>query len=166
MIPYLHLDHRIKKQKTDPKTGQFLKGNNPWNKGTHFNTGGVETQFNKGNIPHNTRPDGFESFRKDHSKQGYIYIKADGKMRPKHRWLWNHHFGPIPKNCIIIFRDGNPLKCTIENLALISKSVNLRRNTDIIKRGESIGKLWRREKYRKRYGMPALSKFYKCIVNF
>ena len=89
-----------------------------------------ETQFKKGNLPHNTKPLGYERISKD----GYIEIKINENpdknkgekfFRAKHHIVWEKANGKIPKGYIVIFLDGNPLNCAIENLALISRSEHL-----------------------------------------
>lgn len=111
-------------------TGRFQKGHIPANKGKHHPTVGRmgETQFKKGNLPHNTKPIGYERLSKD----GYIEVKV--RMRPspgnnnfvtKHRLVWEKVNGPIPKGYNIQFKDGNKLNCSIDNLFLVSKAENL-----------------------------------------
>lgn len=89
-----------------------------------------ETQFKKGQLPHNTKPMGYERITKD----GYIEVKiAERPNRKtgeknfilKHRLIWEQTNGPIPKGYNVIFLDGNPLNCVIENLAIISKAEHL-----------------------------------------
>jgi hypothetical protein len=112
-------------------TGRFKKGHVPANKGTHPPTRGrmAETQFKKGNLPHNTKPIGHERTRKD----GYIEVKV--KMRPsntkcndnfklKHRMVWEKEYGPIPEGHVVIFLDGDNRNFEISNLALISLAEN------------------------------------------
>lgn len=114
-------------------TGRFEKGHIPANKGTHPPTVGrmAETQFKKGNLPHNTKPLGYERITKD----GYIEVKV--RERPdkenkiwscfelKHRFVWRQAHGPIPKGHDITFLDGDKQNCSLENLALISNAENL-----------------------------------------
>ena len=110
-------------------TGRFKKGHIPANKGTHPPKVGrmAETQFKKGNLPHNTKPIGYERITSD----GYIEVKV--KMRPssplandnfklKHRLIWEELHGPIPEGYIVTFLDGNKQNLEPANLALISKS--------------------------------------------
>lgn len=112
-------------------TGRFKKGHVPANKGTHPPTRGrmEETQFKKGNLPHNTKPIGYERTRKD----GYIEVKV--KMRPsspkandnfkmKHRLVWEKEHGPIPEGHVVIFLDGDKRNFETSNLALISLAEN------------------------------------------
>ena len=110
-------------------TGRFKKGHIPKNKGTHPPTRGrmAETQYKKGNLPHNTKPIGYERTTKD----GYIEVKV--KMRPsapntndnfkqKHRLVWEKEYGPIPEGHVVIFLDGDKRNFEISNLALISRA--------------------------------------------
>ena len=113
-------------------TGQFKKGHVPANKGTHPPTVGRmgETQFKKGGLPHNTKAIGYERLSKD----GYIEVKIamrpsdtpTGKnFVPKHRLIWESAYGPIPKECNVIFLDGDKTNCVLDNLALVTKAEHL-----------------------------------------
>lgn len=107
---------------------RFRKGRVPHNKGTHPKTTGRmgETQFKKGNRPHNARPVGSERVTRD----GYIEIKVaePNKWELKHRVVWEELHGPIPDGNLIVFRDGDKLNLDPDNLVMISKSVNARLN--------------------------------------
>ena len=82
----------------------------------------AETQFKKGNVPHNWRPVGSERVNVD----GYIEIKVSGpkKWMMKHRYVWQQHYGEIPKGSMVIFKDGNRLNTDIDNLMLITQGIN------------------------------------------
>lgn len=84
------------------------------------------TMFKKGHSPQNYRPVGSVRINAD----GYIEIKVKdpGKWKLKHRVIWEQHNGKIPKGMIVIFKDNNPLNCTLDNLLLISKDENLKMN--------------------------------------
>jgi hypothetical protein len=62
------------------------------------------------------------------NNNGYIMIKVTmtGPKKKcwyeKHRWLWEQANGKIPEGMVIIFLDNNPLNCTLENLAVVSKA--------------------------------------------
>lgn len=137
------------------RTGRFEKGHIPANKGTHPHTVGrmAETQYKKGNLPHNTKPVGYERISKD----GYVEVKIamrpshpnkNDNFVPKHRLIWEEHHGTIPKGSKIIFLDGDKRNFDIENLALVSCYENLeltRRNLryshpDLTKTGIMIAK--------------------------
>lgn len=113
-------------------TGRFQKGHTPHNKGMHSPTVGrmAQTQFKKGQQPHNAKPIGYERISKD----GYIEVKvrmqrsAPGKndfFIGKHRLIWEEAHGPIPKGHKVIFLDGDKRNFALENLALVSNAENL-----------------------------------------
>lgn len=119
-------------------TGWYQKGHPPGNKGKKLEEYvGAEraaeikkhlapTQFKKGQAPLNELP------------LGSIVVNSEGyKIRKKqmqgtqyerweflHRAIWREHYGPIPDDMMIIFRDGDRMNCDISNLAMISKSEN------------------------------------------
>ena len=114
------------------RTGQFQKGHIPANKGTHPKTVGRmgETQYKKDNLPHTTKPIGYERISKD----GYIEVKIamrrsdtgnKNNFVAKHRLIWEQANGPIPNDCKVIFLDGNKRNFAIENLALVTNAENL-----------------------------------------
>ena len=88
------------------------------------------TQFKSGNLPHNTKPIGYERLSRD----GYIEVKV--KMRPsnpkcndnfvpKHKLVWEAANGPVPEDCVITFKDGNKQNIALENLACITRGQNV-----------------------------------------
>jgi hypothetical protein len=96
------------------------KGNIPVNKGKKkWWVGGEETQFKKGSTPHNYMPVGSERVNTD----GYHDIKiADpNKWKAKHIILWEEKYGPIPKDHVLIFGDGNKDNVSIDNLILVTR---------------------------------------------
>ncbi len=114
------------------KTGRFEKGQIPFNKGKKgmCAPGCEKTWFKKGNMPHNSKPIGYERITKD----GYIEVKVFDRpdrekgiknFVPKHRLVWEQIYGPIPKGCKIFFLDGNRQNCDIENLALVTEAEHL-----------------------------------------
>jgi hypothetical protein len=64
-------------------------------------------------------------------RSGYIFIKVsmtgpkEMRWQEKHHWIWEQANGKIPEGMHIIFLDRNPLNCTLENLAMISRAENL-----------------------------------------
>lgn len=123
-------------------TGWYQRGHAPGNKGKKLEEYVGEeraaeikkrisaTQFKKGERPVNEMP------------VGSIVVNSDGyKLRKKqmtgslwerwellHRAVWVEHYGPIPEDKMVSFRDSNPLNCDIENLMLISRSENAKIN--------------------------------------
>lgn len=106
---------------------RIKKGSVPHNKGKRqadfMSAEAIErtkaTRFRPGQMPHNTRPVGYESVR-----DGYVYVKVEGgrKMVLKHRWVWEQHNGPVPEGMYVAFIDGNRLNCDIGNLVLITEA--------------------------------------------
>lgn len=122
------------------KGSRFQKGHVPFNKGKKRAEWISEEaalkvaahQFKKGQVRLSSptyRPIGYESMRKVKGKK-YIYIKiaAGQKMVLKHRWLWEQAHGPIPKGCNVQFKDGNQLNCVLDNLYIISRAAQIRKN--------------------------------------
>jgi len=115
---------------------RFKKGHITWNKDTKGLTKANNFSYKKGNLPHNTKFDGCITLRsihgktKDKSKTAYLFIRLDkGNWDLLHRHLWRLHYGEIPIDANVQFSDGNQLNCTIENLELVSKSTNMKRNS-------------------------------------
>lgn len=107
---------------------RFGKGHAPFNKGKKgLTTGGVETQFKKGQMPHNHLPVGSERVRTPRlyrsSKDDYIDVKIaePNKWRGKHILIWEEHNGPVPKGHAVIFGDGNNRNFDPSNLILVSR---------------------------------------------
>lgn len=115
---------------------RFKNGHKPWNNGTRGagickpNAG----SFKKGDLPVNTLYDGAQTIRIDTAtKRPYWWIRHSvGKWEHLHRHLWRQERGEIPKDMMVVFKDGNTLNCTIDNLQLLSKAENARRNSGSI----------------------------------
>lgn len=112
------------------RTGCFSKGHIPHNKGKKMSPEVYEkakaTMFKKGNIPPNYRPVGSERTTVD----GYREIKvADpNKWELKHRYIYEQHYGKIPKEDIVIFLDNDKTNFDINNLKRISRKEHLYMN--------------------------------------
>ena len=111
---------------------QFKKGNEAWNKGMkglRF-PGSEKGWFKKGQKSLNEKPLGSE-----YKCDGYtmVKVKTTGtryeRWRLKHVLVWEEHNGPVPKDCIVTFLDGNRDNFDINNLACIRKGVNSVLNT-------------------------------------
>lgn len=123
----------IQKRKADTR---FKKGATPFNKGKNREEylspsalrAAQKHQFKKGNKPHNTiKGTGHVRVRKD-SKTGrpYKYVKiGDGDWQLLQRVNYEKHYGKIPDNHVIRFKDNNTLNCDdISNLECISQAEN------------------------------------------
>lgn len=109
---------------------RFVKGQEAHNKGVpmaeEVYKKASATFFKKGSLPHNTKYDGHERITKD----GYVEVRVSlGKYKLKHRKIWEDANGPIPKDCIIVFRDKDKLNIMLDNLEMITTTENMRRNT-------------------------------------
>lgn len=115
------------------KSHRFVKGQVPPNKGKKLPPEVVEkmrpTMFKPGHLPHNTNYDGHISIRADKTGKSYAYVRVRlGVYKLLHREIWEINNGPIPEGYIVVFKDGNSQNITIDNLELITKEENLRRN--------------------------------------
>lgn len=129
-----------------PTNGCFPKGHVPANKGTRrpgWHAGRMrETQFRKGQQPHNTLP--LWSFRWVNCGSGngrgdgvaYMMLKT-GKPGPKpyggwewvHKLVWEQAHGPIPAGHRIWWKDGDHSNNSLSNLELVADRDHMARTT-------------------------------------
>jgi hypothetical protein len=123
------------------RTGCFVKGQTPMNKGKICPPGvggrhpnAQKTQFRKGQLPHNTQGAGHERID---SKDGYIIMIVDevnpwtgAKTSPvhKHVHLWEQANGPVPEGHCLKCLDGNKLNTDPSNWELIPRGLLPRLN--------------------------------------
>lgn len=110
--------------------GRFLKGHRPANKGAKMPKEvyekAKETMFKRGQLPYNVKYDGHERISVD----GYIEVRvALGVYKQKHRMVWEQAHGEIPKGYAVVFKDGNKLNVTLDNLELITRKQLMQRNS-------------------------------------
>lgn len=110
---------------------RFVKGQKSWNTGTKgIVTGGVETQFKKGNRPHTWKPLGSERLL-----DGYLCRKmTDTGYSPRdwvpvHILMWREAFGAIPPKHTVCFKDKDRTHIRLDNLELVSREELMRRNS-------------------------------------
>lgn len=117
---------------------RFKKGNIPVNKGSKMSKDIYDrcahTMFKKGNIPHNTKEkNGIVTVRLHKGSQKfYKWVRVElNKWKQLHRVVWEAEYGVIedPINYIVVFKDGDTLNCELDNLELISRAENMRRNS-------------------------------------
>lgn len=118
------------------RDGRFQKGHVPWQKGKKLSEEQKEklkpTWFKVGSLPYNTVPVGTEALLSD----GYVWVKVNDipkakkqvNWEQKQRLIWAEHYGPVPDDCFIIFKDGDRMNFDIDNLACVSKAVHIRMN--------------------------------------
>lgn len=128
-VKNLHALRKRKGWKTG-RTGFFEKGQEPFNKGKPHPTRGraAETQFKKGQEPHNTRFLGHERL----SQNGYVEISI-AQTNPhtgyhrryvlKHRWAWEQANGPVPKGHALKCLDGNRQNCDPSNWEAVPRAL-------------------------------------------
>lgn len=106
--------------------GRFYKGMTPANKGKKMSADMYKkcqaTMFKKGQLPANHKEVGSERV----NIYGYVEIKVaePNKWMLKHRYV----YGDIPKGYVLMFKDGNKLNCSKDNLILISRKDQVRFN--------------------------------------
>ena len=87
----------------------------------------AHTFFQKGNQPHNTLKVG------DRRVNSYGYmeekIAEPNKWGFVHRMMWEEANGNVPNGHIIVFKDGDKMNISLENLECISRKENMDRNT-------------------------------------
>ena len=126
----MELSRQSERLKIIGKKSWFKSGQVSHNKGKKMPSEIYEkcskTMFKKGTIPHNTKYDGYERTTVD----GYVEVRIKkGIFKLKHRLIYEQHYGTVPKNMYIIFKDKNKLNFDINNLELISKKEHMQRNS-------------------------------------
>ena len=118
------------------KQSQFKTGQTPLNKGkkmpAHIYEKCKNTMFKKGQLPHNTASANGEIRIRTHRRSGirYKYMRVSiAKWELYHRIIWQEANGPIPEEMLIVFKDGDTMNCSIENLEMITMQENMKRNT-------------------------------------
>lgn len=125
----LHLPEELIEQRK--QESRLKKGNVPINKGKKWDEFMSEqgqinsraTMFKKGHIPHNAKEaDGAISIRKYSDGKQYKSIRVSlGVWKMLHVHMWEQANGPLPDGHILIFKDGNSLNCTLDNIECISR---------------------------------------------
>lgn len=117
---------------------RFPKGHVPANKGLRrpgWSAGRMrETQFKKGQFPANKDPEFYVLGALRVSADGYIDMRISFEKgvcgwRGLHLILWEDAHGPIPKSHCLRFKDGDRLNVELDNLVLITRAENCRRNS-------------------------------------
>lgn len=116
--------------KGKPNAGRFQEGIVPWSAGKKMPPGwGGATRFKKGQLPKNTKSDGYVSIRKSKGRP-YVWIRIrQAYWRELHRVMWEKTMGAIPKGYNVQFKDKNSLNCEPSNLYLINRENQMQQNT-------------------------------------
>ncbi|MEB3843481.1 HNH endonuclease signature motif containing protein [Pseudomonas guariconensis] len=131
---YLASEHacRLRREDSPGLEYRFKPGQDPWNKGLKgLQIGGEATQFRKGNKPHTWQPVGTERVTEDGIRQRKVCDDGPSYRRWKsvHSLLWEEAHGEIPPGHLVVFKDRNPKNIELDNLELVSRAENMRRNT-------------------------------------
>lgn len=121
---------------------EFKKGQSAFNKGKKQQEWmsresikrSIATRFKKGNKPHNTKYDGCITVHYDKLRSGqtipYKWIRlSERNWKMLHVFNWEKKYGKVPKGKIVVFKNKNSENCDVENLELITREENMRRNT-------------------------------------
>lgn len=130
---------RLRKLDAHGNPGRFKRGIRPWNTGKkgwcpkgsekgHFQKGCM-----RGNAARRYVPVGTVHVRNDHGrKMKMVKIRDDGpsprRWVPLSRYLWEKKYGPLPSDCIVTFKDGDPENVVLDNLDVISRGELLNKN--------------------------------------
>ena len=116
--------------------GQFTPGHQSWNKGTHWKAGGrsADTRFGKGHKPANTVPVGtiitdMYGYQKQKIRENAPRGMTRRNWQFVHILLWEERHGPVPRGHNVVFINGNKADVRIENLELITRREQMRRNS-------------------------------------
>lgn len=132
---YLASEHscRLRREDNPGIEHRFKPGQAAWNKGAKFDPGGrsAETRFAPGSLPHNNVPVGTERVTDDGIRQRKVRDDGPAHRRWKsvHSILWEEAHGEIPAGHLVLFRDRDPKHIELDNLELVSRAENMRRNT-------------------------------------
>ncbi|MDT2848789.1 HNH endonuclease signature motif containing protein [Vagococcus carniphilus] len=109
-------------------TGEFKKGNVPYNKGIKRGSFGEmsKTQFKKGQKSLSKRKVWTERILAD----GYTQIKVanPSKWMMKHKFLYEKHFRKVKKNEVVIFLNGDKTDFSLDNLEAVTRGELARLN--------------------------------------
>lgn len=122
---------RLRRELNIGAAHRFQAGHTTWNKGMKgLQLSNEKNRFKKGHMPHNWNPVGHERLH-----DGYLQRKMTDTRNTRrdyvfvHKMLWIAHYGPVPKDHCVVFRDKNRQNIVIENLECISRAEQMRRNS-------------------------------------
>jgi hypothetical protein len=130
--------HSLRKREgwSTGRTGQFVKGEAPANKGVPCAPGkggnhpnARKTQFRKGNLPHNANHLGHERID---ATDGYVYVSVaetnphtgyERRYVLKHLWLWQQANGPLPEGYCLKCLSSDRTNCDPSNWEAIPRAI-------------------------------------------
>jgi len=118
--------------------GHFKQGHTPWNRGKKGYMGANATSFKKGELPPTAHPEG-TIVRTERHRSGRVEVyytinidwRGDRRSKNNYKWyLWEvENQRDRPAGMVITTKNGNPDDIRIDNLEVITRSENLRRNS-------------------------------------
>ena len=102
-------------------------------------------RFKKGHLPQTTAPEGDHTVRcrLDNRQQPQLMIRLKlGHWDYLSRYVWQTFFGPIPATRLVTFIDSDSLNCHPDNLRLMSRQQNMRRNVNPPKAAQTMKRLY------------------------
>jgi len=147
--------------------GAFTKEQPSWNKGTKNIMKANRTSFKEGYVPPNRKPIGYISKRWHKKDERFYLLIKTGKAKWEclNRFNYKKYIGEITLGSVIIFKDGNTENCSPDNLKMITRAKNMKRNQNRKKAVESMKRLWKQEQMRSIYGLSPLSGFGRRLKN-
>jgi hypothetical protein len=124
------------------KESQIQPGHVPPNKGKrqvdYMSKEAIEatraTRYKKGDLPLNTLYDGAIVVRHNHKERGnkpYKWIRiSQAKWKMLHVYNWEKKYGPVPAGHIIVFKNGDTMKCGVRNLQCITRQQHMANTRD------------------------------------
>lgn len=110
-------------------TGQFQKGDTPWNKGVKGIHLSPDTEFRRGRRPKNKAELGEVRIRirkRDGKQRAWIKVGRPNKWRLRCYVLWEQAGGPkVPPDFFLHHCDGDTMNDTLTNLAVVSRAFHL-----------------------------------------
>jgi HNH endonuclease len=119
---------------------RYEKGHIPANKGLRrpgWSAGRMkETQFKKG-MRSGKAAEHVMTVGSTRLVEGYVYVKVSEvpnvpytvNWKAQHHLIWTQAYGPIPRGCVLIFRNGDRLDVRLDNLECVSRRALMARNT-------------------------------------
>jgi HNH endonuclease len=131
------LSGRISKMREFGARHRFAKGQPAINKGkkqTDYMTPEAiertkKTRFQQGGDNGKQLPIGTITILNNKGGKVKCIILGNGKRAHLNRHTWAQAHGEIPKDMIIVHKDGDAMNCDLANLEMISKAENMRRNS-------------------------------------
>lgn len=86
----------------------------------------------KSNVKKGKTPEHFKKYIQDKKRNLFeerihkglieIKVKQPDVWMYKHKYIWEKKYGKIPKDYVLVFKDGDRLNCKLNNLMLVSKA--------------------------------------------